>query len=196
MFSYELILVSILTALALIFFQTIITGVPPMSTSPQARSVLLDVIPPGLGGVVYELGSGWGGLARSLARQDFSSTVVACEVSLVPWAVSRLWCALNPLPNLTIERRNFFTRPLSDAAGVVCYLYPGIMKKLKSKLETELPDGAWVISNTFAVPGWKPERRVRVEGVLSSFVYLYRMPAEVSDYELPASSGIFFGHNP
>ncbi len=196
MLFFELILASILAAFALIFFQAILTGVPPVSTSPQARSVLLDVIPPGLGGVIYELGSGWGGLARSLARQDLSSTVVAFEVSLLPWAVSRLCCALNPLPNLIIERRDFHARSLTNAAGVVCYLYPGGMKKLKSKLETELPDGAWVISNTFAVPGWKPERRVRVDGVLSSSVYLYRMPAEVSDYEMPASSGIFFGHNP
>ncbi len=192
----ELILVSILAAVALIFFQTILCGVPPVSTSLQARSIILDVIPPSLGGVIYELGSGWGGLARSLARRDLSMTVVAFEVSLLPWAVSRLWCALSPLPNLTIERCNFYTRPLTDAAGVVCYLYSGGMKKLKSKLETELPDGAWVISNTFAVPRWKPERRILVEGLPSSAVYLYRMPAPVSDYEPPASTGVFFGHNP
>ena len=192
----ELILVLILAAVALIFIQTVFSGTPPMSTSARARTVLLDVIPPGSGGVIYELGSGWGGLARSLARRDLSSSVVAFEVSLIPWAVSRLWLALNPVPNLTIRLRNFYNRPLTDAAGVVCYLYPGTMKKLKSKLEAELPDSAWVISNTFAMPGWKPERRVQVEGVLSSSVYLYRMPAQVSDYEPPPSSGIYFGHNP
>ncbi len=60
---------SILAAIALIFFQAFLTGAPPVSTSPQARSVLLDVIAPGPGGVIYELGSGWGGLARSLARR-------------------------------------------------------------------------------------------------------------------------------
>lgn len=196
MFFNEFILASILVVTSLIFIQAVLTGVPPVSTSPQGCSVLLDVIPPGPSGIIYELGSGWGGLARALARQDLSSTVVALEVSLIPWAFSRLWCALSPLPNLTIERRDFYTRPLTDAVGVVCYLYPGGMKKLKPKLETELPDGAWVISNAFAVPGWKPERQVRVEGVLSNLVYFYRMPAPVSDYEPPVSSGIFFGHSP
>ena len=47
----------------------LIVGVAPAPTSPRVASVMLALIPPGIEGVVFELGSGWGTLAFPLARR-------------------------------------------------------------------------------------------------------------------------------
>ncbi len=194
------VLTGILLAIGLILFHTLVTGVPPTPTSGGVRRTLfrvLEEIPPhDPQGVVYELGSGWGGLAFAIARRYPRATVRGIEASLLPWAASRLRLALRPQANLIFRRGNFHDCPLGDAALVVCYLFPEGMKKLKPKLEAELADGALVASNTFAMAGWKPERMARAGDIYSSPVYLYRMPPPVSDYEPPASAGNYFGHNP
>ena len=49
------------------------------------------------------------------------------------------------------------------------------MEKLKPKLEAELPAGALVLSNTFAVRGWDPIEVRTAPDVHASQVYLYRV---------------------
>ena len=51
------------------------------------------------------------------------------------------------------------------------------MADLKPKLEAELKTGAYVLSNTFAVPGWRPEAVRRADDLYATTVYLYRMAA-------------------
>lgn len=174
------VLTGVLFAVGLILFHTLVTGVPPMPTSGGVRRALLDLleeIPHDPQGVIYELGSGWGGLAFAIARRYPRATVRGVEVSILPWAASRLRLAVRPQANLTFRRCNFHDCPLNDAGLVVCYLFPGSMEKLKPKLEKELTEGALVVSNTFAMPGWRPERVARAGDIYSSPVYLYRMPS-------------------
>jgi hypothetical protein len=75
--------------------------------------------------------------------------------------------------NLRFVRRNFSAVPLHEAGLVLCYLYPEAMKKLKLKFENELRAGTVVVSNTFAVPLWKPQRVVELRDMYRSKIYLY-----------------------
>ncbi len=75
--------------------------------------------------------------------------------------------------NLHFYRRNAFGAKLSEAGIVLCYLFPGAMAKLKSKFEQQLPSGATVVSNTFAVPAWKPKQVVEIGDLYRTKVYLY-----------------------
>ena len=161
--------------LALVVY-ALITGVAPAPTSPRVASVMLSLIPPAIEGVVYELGSGWGSLAVPLARRLPRCTVRALEISPLPWLFSRLRHAVAPLPNLSIRRADFRDVALGDAALVVCYLFPGAMANLESKLEAELKPGTYVLSNTFALPGWRPVAVRRADDLHATTVYLYRMP--------------------
>ncbi len=174
------VLAGVFLAIGLILFHTMVTGVPPMPTSGGGRRALIGLLEKAPSddpqGVVYELGSGWGGLAFALARRYPRATIRGIEVSILPWAASKLRLAVRPQPNLSFRRGDFHDCTLNDAGLVVCYLFPDGMEKLKTKLETELADGAMVVSNTFAMPGWKPERVVRAGDIYSSPVYLYRMP--------------------
>ncbi len=178
------VLAGVLLAIGLILFHTMVTGVPPMPTSGGGRRALIGLLekppPDDPQGVVYELGSGWGGLAFALARRYPRATVRGVEVSILPWAASKLRLVVRPQPNLSFRHGDFHDCPLNDAGLVVCYLFPDGMEKLKPKLENELADGAMVVSNTFAMPGWKPERVARAGDIYSSPVYLYRMPPPVS----------------
>ncbi|MCH7937100.1 MAG: SAM-dependent methyltransferase [Proteobacteria bacterium] len=125
-------------------------------------------------GPIYELGSGWGGLARALARRYPGVPVRGFEVSLLPWAWSRLRHLLGGPPNVAFALTNFHAADLSDAALVVCYLPGPAMEKLRPKLEAELPDGALVLSNAFALTGWRAAREKTVPDIHRSRVYLYR----------------------
>ena len=169
------VLVLSLTAIALILAYTLITGMPPMATAPKVKRVLLDAVPSDLSGTIFELGSGWGTLAFPLARRHPGCRIVGVELSPLPWLASRLWQILARLPNLTLSRADFFKVPLGEADLVVCYVQTDCMEKLRAKFEAELPPGAHVLSNTFAVPGWKPEVVHETGDMYATKVYLYRV---------------------
>ena len=62
---------------------------------------------------------------------------------------------------------------MSGAELVVCYLFPGGMEKLKPKLEREVKPGAIVISNTFAISGWKATEILFASDLYRSPIYIY-----------------------
>ncbi len=177
-------LILVLAAFALLLGYTIRTGISPVPTTPRVAAEIFaasppeSLIPPEAGGVVYELGSGWGNLAMALAKRFPERAVVGYELSPLPWLVSRLLLRLRPRPNLALRRADFMAADLSDAALVVCYLYPGAMRRLREKLERELPAGALVVCNAFLVPGWRPTSVRHAADQYASPVYLYRMPPE------------------
>lgn len=164
-----------LIALILIVIYSLWLGITPMPTSPKVKKELLALLPDKIEGTIYELGSGWGTLARPLAIMYQENNVLAYELSPIPFLLSQLLNLVFPKRNLRIERVDFFEKKLDTAGLVVCYLYPGAMAKLKNKFEAELKPGTWVISNTFAVPGWKSVVTVEVNDLYRSKVYLYRV---------------------
>jgi hypothetical protein len=166
-----------LAAVGLIVAYTLVTGTPPMPTSGKVKAAMMGLLPADPEGVIHELGSGWGTLAFALARRFPGHSVVACELSPVPWLVSRARHLAAPVPNLTLRRADLHEADLGDAGLVVCYLVPEGMEKLRPKLEAELKPGAWVLSNTFALRGWRAHREEAVGDLFRTTVYLYRVPA-------------------
>ena len=166
-----------LLAIGSIFVYALRTGITPMPTSRRVKAAMLELVPDDFEGTIVELGSGWGTLAVAFARRYPGCGVLAYELSPLPWLFSRLWCAVAALPNLRVHRADFHGARLHGAGLVVCYLFPGAMERLRPKLEAELTPGALVLSNTFAMPGWRPLAVGEAEDVHHSKVYLYRMPA-------------------
>ena len=170
-----IVLAAVGLAILSVVLPTLWTRASPLPTSGAARATLLAMLPLTVDGPVYDLGSGWGGLARALARRYPRSPVIGFEVSPLPWAWSRLRQALRGSANLTFRFGDFHNADLSGAALVVCYQPGPAMEKLKPKLEAELKPGAMVASNTFAPRGWDPAEVRTAPDAHASQVYLYRV---------------------
>jgi len=145
-------------------------GIAPMPTTQKAKRALLSLLPPECEGVVYELGSGWGNLAWALAKRYPKAQIRAYEMSPIPYFFAKLCFSA---PNLHYFRRDFRDISLKNADLIVCYLYPGAMQQLKVKFEQELKPGTFIASNTFAIPGWKPEKAVKLDDLYRTPIYLY-----------------------
>lgn len=171
-----LVLAVTVAALASVVWATLRLGISPMPTSPAVRRAVLALLPHDVDGEVHELGAGWGGLALALADACPRAQVVAWEASFVPWLWCRLRLALRPRKNVTLRHGDFFGADLSRARLVVCYLWTGAMTRLGPKLEAELPQGAVVVSHTFALRGWQAEQAVRVDDLYRTPVYRYVVP--------------------
>ncbi len=167
--------VLLLTAVLLVVY-VLRTGTSPMPSGPRARNRVLSSVSAEVGGVLYELGSGWGTLAFPLADRFPDCEVRAYELSPVPWLVSWLRQKIAPRRNLCLRREDFFGVSLSEASAVCCYLDPGAMRRLAVKLEREALPGTLVVSHTFSIPGWRPLVAHPLHDLYDSRIYVYRVP--------------------
>lgn len=158
--------------LSIIFF-TLRYGISPMPTTYRIKKILLQELPPDVAGNIVELGSGWGTLAFPLAEKYPAAQVIGYEISWLPYLFSQFRLFLKPQPNLSFKRTDFLTSDLSNAKMLICYLYPGAMENLASKLAKNAPIGALLVSHTFALPGKKPQRKIIVDDLYSTPIYLY-----------------------
>jgi len=179
-----IVLAIVLLVIALIFGSTVLTGISPVPTSPRVRRTMMAALPGRLPGEsearIYELGSGWGGMAFELAGRYPNHQVIGYEVSLLPWAFSRLRLMVQPRANLSFLWESFAGANLSDAGLVVCYLFPSAMQELAVKFEQELHPGALVLSNTFAIRDWRPLDELTAMDQYASKVYLYEAGEQCS----------------
>ena len=135
-------------------------GISPMPSSKKCCRVIVSLAE----GKVAELGSGWGGLSLQIKKKGCD--IEAFEISPLPNWVSRL-------RGLPAKRKDFFEEDLSSFDTIVCYLYPGAMKKLKIKFERELKPGTLIITNTFAIPGWRAAKVFVIDDLYRTKVISY-----------------------
>ena len=161
----------------LVIIPAVFYGNVPLPTSMAVQARMLDILPkplPKKGEMkIYELGSGWGSLARALATQYPTYKVVGIEISIIPWTFSRIMLLLRPKKNLEFQLCNFFKTDISDCRLAVCYLAPSTMKRLYSKFYKELPLGSLILSNTFSLRGWRVMRSAIASDLYQSEIFLY-----------------------
>ena len=145
-----------------------------MPTSGKVKRELLASLPLNLEGKIYELGAGWGTLAFPLARKYPNCQILAYENSLVPYLFCRLSLWWYPHSNLIFLKKDFFSSDLKEASLVICYLFPGVMGRLREKFKVELPQRALIVTHTFALPDWIPSRVIVVGDLYHSKIYHYR----------------------
>jgi len=124
----------------------------------------------------FDLGSGFGGFCRYLAKQCPEIPIVGVENSLLPYIVSKAIQWIWRYPNLKFYRRDFLTTDLRALANVPEVSYAAIhtnkkkssmrciyftylcvkgMQRLKKPLKGQLKKGDLLISNFFKMHGWK-----------------------------------------
>ena len=150
------------------------TGVPPHPTTWAERRAIIALLREAQlkPGAIYEMGCGFGGLARALARSFPERQIEAYEISPVVAAWARFWG--RPLPNLQVHRADLMAAQPGDAAAVVCYLMSEATQKLGRKLDQELSPGSVVLSVVFRFRDRKPQQERSPKGRHSGSIYLYR----------------------
>lgn len=146
-----------------------------MPSTGLAKRTVVKLVPEKTTGKIYDLGSGWGTLLFPLSKRCPKAQIVGLETSVIPYLVSKLWLALSGRKNIKILYQDIYEAELKDAAVIACYLYPGAMQRLRKKFEKELKPGTLIVSNTFSVPGWKPEQVIELESLYRTNIYLYRV---------------------
>lgn len=158
-----------------IIWYTLRTGISPMPSSRKARKTMHRLMPSRMVGTIYELGSGWGGVAIAMAKKYPEHKVIGYELSPLPLALARARARIGGYRNLAFRQADYMTADLRDAGLVVCYLFPEGMKALSEKFTRELPDGTTVVSNTFRLPGWQPDETVTVPDIYKTPIYRYQL---------------------
>lgn len=155
--------------LALTFSHTLKERVPLYLTNQTTNSALLKIIHEKQVRRVVDLGSGFGGVVRSLASKTVES--VGVETAPVLWLLSSFLCSLTRRGR--IERKNIWKTDLSYYNLVYAFLSPAVMEKLWEKVQSEMQPGSLFVSNSFMVPGVKPSQVLTLEDGRKTKLYLY-----------------------
>ena len=132
----------------------------------------------GLGPTDYliDLGSGDGRFVITAALRGAMGHGVELDGELVELARQRARDAeVEDL--VSFEQGDIFDADLSMASVVTLYLMPEVNLRLRPKLLAELPAGARVLSNSFDMGEWRPDRHVT--GRASGGLMLWIVPAHV-----------------
>jgi hypothetical protein len=166
---------SILLIVISIAWSTARVGISPTPSSGKAREAIIELMADTGAGPVYDLGSGWGGLAIRLAQEHPDRKIVGYEVSWAPWLVSVVCKKILGLRNLELYRKNFLQADLSGAEVLVCFLHPGGMRGIAQKLTAGKDFNGFLISNYFALPSCQPEVSMQINDFYQSPIYCYRL---------------------
>jgi ribosomal protein L11 methylase PrmA len=127
--------------------------------------------------LVYDLGCGDGRIVIAAARQ-FHARGVCVELNLARLREAReLARRAGVAERIEFRQQDLFDTDLSKATVVTLYLLPEVNLELRPKLLRELKPGTRIVSNSFDLGDWKPQKVLHVaEGKLYFWVVPARLP--------------------
>lgn len=125
------------------------------------------------GQVLFDLGAGDGRLVITAVQEAGVSAVgVEMREDLVERARAEIK-RLNIEDKARVIRGDFFSVDLKNADAVTLYLTTSGNERLRPKLESELKQGAKVVSHDFRVGNWRPS--VVYNELLGHTIYAYEI---------------------
>lgn len=124
------------------------------------------------GQIFYELGCGDAGLLYRLAKKFPEAKLFGIEYALLPWLLANIQISFSRV-KIRIKKKNMFNTDLRPADYIYCFLNTETMAKLARKIKQECKNNAVVISYVFTLPGFKPEKTLRIGK--HDIVYFYRI---------------------
>lgn len=125
------------------------------------------------GDVLYDLGSGDGRIPVTAAKL-YGIRATGIDIDPERIAEAKANVAKQGVGKLvTIRQEDLFKADFRDASVVTLYLLPSLNEKLKPRLLAELKPGTRIVSNTFDMGDWKPDRTEEVE---NRTIYLWTVP--------------------
>ena len=125
------------------------------------------------GDVLYDLGSGDGRIVVMAAKQfGLKGTGIDINPERIAEANSNAKGA-GVTDKVRFLNQDLFEADFKDATVVTLYLLPSINLKLRPKLWKDLKPGTRIVSHSFDMGDWAPEKKIEVDG---RYIYLWRVP--------------------
>jgi SAM-dependent methyltransferase len=155
--------------------------VPFVPTTEGAVDAMLRLAGVQKTDVVYDLGCGDGRIVVAAAKQ-FGARSVGIDINPVRIAEAKENAKKAGVEDrVRFEENDLFDADIHEATVVTLFLLPTVNLKLRPKLLQDLKPGTRVVSNTFDMGDWKPEKEVAVDNAdqdayLSHRLYLWIIP--------------------
>ncbi len=138
--------------------------VPYVPTSATVVDAMLKLAGVKSTDVVYDLGCGDGRIVIAAAR-DFGARAVGVDINPVRIAEARENAQKAGVADkVRFEEKDLYDADVHEASVVTLYLLTSVNLKLRPKLLADLKPGTRIVSNTFGMGDWKPDKEINVDG--------------------------------
>ena len=147
--------------------------VPYVPTENAVAQAMLDLAGVKGADIVYDLGCGDGRIVV-LAAKSYGARGVGVDIDPERIRDARANAQRNGVENLArFEEKDLFDADIHEATVVTLYLLPAVNLRLRPKLLKDLKPGTRIVSHSFDLGDWKPEKEEVVEG---QRLYLWTVP--------------------
>src|SRR5437016_2682150 len=156
--------------------------VPYVPTTEAAVTAMLKLADVKKTDVIYDLGCGDGRIVIAAAKA-YGARGVGIDINPVRIKEARENAKKAGVESLVrFEENDLFEADIHEATVVTLFLLPNVNLKLRPKLLQDLKPGTRVVSNTFDMGDWKPEKEATVgdtdeQTYLSHRLFLWTIPA-------------------
>jgi len=156
--------------------------VPYVPTTEAAVQAMLKLAEVKKTDVVYDLGCGDGRIVISAAK-ELGARGVGIDINPVRIGEAKENARKAGVEKLVrFEENDLFEADIHEATVVTLFLLPHINLKLRPKLLHDLKPGTRIVSNTFDMGDWKPEKEAIVpdtdeQSYLSHKLYFWIVPS-------------------
>jgi hypothetical protein len=159
---------------------------PFVTTPEEVAERMLQLAGTRADDVVMDLGSGDGRIVI-IAAQKFAARAIGVELDQRLVDLSRENAArAGVAARVSFEQGDVLATDIARGTVLTVYLLPELMGKLQGRFINELKPGTRIVSHSFTMAGWPPDRRETVRLARrhpgqgdESTLYLWIVPAEV-----------------
>ncbi|MBV9505624.1 MAG: class I SAM-dependent methyltransferase [Acidobacteriia bacterium] len=150
-----------------------IPEVPYVPTDNAVVDAMLKMAGVGASDTVYDLGCGDGRIVV-MAAKNYGAHGVGVDINPIRIQEARENAKRNNVESLVrFEEGDLFDADIHNATVVTLYLLPNVNVRLRPKLLSDLKPGTRIVSHSFDMGDWKPEKEAQVQGAT---IYMWTVP--------------------
>ena len=149
--------------------------VPYVPTTEAAVKAMLKLAEVKRTDIVYDLGCGDGRIVIAAAK-EYGAHGVEIDINPEHIQEAKENAAKAGVENLVrFEENDLFDADIHEATVVTLFLLNSVNVKLRPKLLKDLKPGTRVVSNTFGMGDWKPDKELRVGDPVEGFSLSHKL---------------------